>query len=329
MRRREFITLIGGAAALGPLAARAQQPARMWRIGFVAGGARPVPLEGSSYAGFLQGMREFGYAAGRDFTIEWRFAEGRYELFPEYAAEFARSKMDVIVTALTAAVIPMRHANSTTPIVMGYSVDPVGAGIVANLGRPGGNVTGLASAVEDITGKQMDLLKTALPNLSRIGVVLNPTNPTTPFVLKSVTAAAEQNQLSVVPVHARSAQEIESAFDILIKENAGAALGIPDAFFFAQRQRIAEVALKHRMPSIFGNREYAQAGALMSYGDSLQEFYRRAAAFVDKILKGAKPDDLPIELPTKYNLVINRRTADVLRVPIPAQLYIFADEVIE
>src|SRR5262249_25073983 len=153
--------------------------------------------------------------------------------------------------------------------------------------------------------------------------------PIMPFVLKSVTAVAEQAQLNIVPVHAQSAQGIENAFDVLSHEDAGAALGIPDAFFFAQRQHIAEIALKHRIPSIFGNREYAEAGALRSYGDSLHEFYRRAAAFVDKILKGAKPGDLPIELPTKYNLVINRRTADVLRVSIPAQLYIFADEVIE
>jgi putative ABC transport system substrate-binding protein len=170
MRRREFITLLGGAAAMGPLTVRAQQPSKVWRIGLVAGGTRPMPLEPSSYGGFLQGMRELGYVEGRDYVVEWRFAEGRYELFPEFAAEFARLKVDLIVTAIAFAIPPMRQANPNVPIVMGYSIDPVGVGLVTSLARPGGNTTGLASAIDEILAKQVDLLITAVPNLRRVAV---------------------------------------------------------------------------------------------------------------------------------------------------------------
>jgi putative ABC transport system substrate-binding protein len=329
MKRRAFITLLGGAVAAWPLAARAQQTGKIWRIGFVAGGARPVPLETSAYAGFLQGMRELSFVEGRDFVMEWRFAEGRYELFPEFAAEFARLRVDVIVAGASLAVAPMRQANLNTPIVIGYSVEPVEQGLVASLARPGGNTTGLASAMDEIMAKQVDLLVSTVAGLTRIAVLSNPDNSGTQIVFKSVEAAAKQARVSLVLVKSKTAEEITRAFDELSNGRVGALIVLVDPLFFAQRQRIAELALRNRLPSIFGNREYVETGGLMSYGDSLQEFYRRCAGFVDKIIKGAKPGDLPIEQPTKFNLVINRKTADALGLTIPAQLYIFADEVIE
>jgi putative ABC transport system substrate-binding protein len=329
MKRRDFITLLGGTAATWPLAARAQQTGKVRRVGFVAGGARPFPLETSAYAGFLQGMHELGYIEGRDFVVEWRFAEGRYELLPDFAAEFARLGVDIIVTGASFAVPPMRRANPHTPIVMGYSADPVSQGLVTSLARPGGNTTGLASALEEIMAKQVDLLVSTVPSLARVAVLTNPANPSNPIIFRRAEAAAQQARISLLPVKAQNAEEIRNVFDTVTKERVDAVIVQVDALFFTQRQRIAELMLRNRLPSIFGNREYVEAGGLLSYGDSLQEFYRRSAAYVDKIFKGAKPADLPIEQPTKFNLVINRKTADALGVTIPAQLYIFADEVIE
>ena len=328
IERRKFLATLGGAAVAWPLAARAQA-GRVWRIGFVAGGARPVPLYSSAYAGFLHGMRELGYVEGKDYVVEWRFAEGRFELFPDFAAEFARLKVDVIVTALGIAVPPMQQANISTPIIMGYSIDPVGLGFITSLARPGGNTTGLSSAIEDIVAKQVDLLITAVPGLSRLAVLGNPANLTRPIVLKTVEAAARQAGLNLLPLEVPKLQDIERTFEVMTRERAGALIVQVDPFFFTQRALIAELALRHRLPSISGNREYVEAGGLMSYGDSLREFYRRAATFVDKIFKGAKPGDLPVERPTRFNLTINRKTANMLGLDIPPQLQMFADEVIE
>jgi len=328
MRRREFITVLGGAAAW-PVAARAQQPAKVSRIGFVAGGARPPSLESSLYAGFAQGMRELGYIEGKHFIIDYRFAEGQYERFRAIADEFARLRVDIIVAGASFAVPAMREANPSTPIVMGYSIDPVGQGLVASLARPGGNTTGLSSAQHEIVAKQMDLLLATAPNLRRLAVFYNPANSSHASSFKTIEAAAQQAGISLRPTPASNQQEIETALEALGDERVGAVVGLADALFATRRERIAQLAIKARLPSVFSAREYAEAGALMSYGDSLQEFYRRAASFVDKIIKGAKPSDLPVEQPTLFKLVINRRTADALGVTIPAQLYIFADEVIE
>jgi putative ABC transport system substrate-binding protein len=329
MRRREFITLLGGSAAAWPIAARGQQAPKVYRIGFIAGAAPSSSLETNYYGGFLQGMRQLGYVEGRDFVVEWRFAEGRYELFFNVAEEFARLKVDIIVTGLGTAVPPMQQINNKVPIVMGYSVDPVGLDYVDSLARPGRNTTGLSSAVEDIMGKQVDLLKTAIPNLNRFAVLTNPGLASRNIILKSVEAAAKQAGISVVQSDAQNPRDIEKAFDAVSKERVGALIVFVDGLFMLQRHRIVELANERRLPSMFGNREYVAAGGLMSYGDSIAEFYRRSASFVDKIIKGAKPGDLPIEQPTRFNLVINRKTADLLGVSIPPQLYIFADEVIE
>jgi len=327
MKRREFITLLGGTAAVWPLAARAQRPGKVWRIGFPLA-LRPEDFS-RLYAGFRQGMQELGYVEGKDFIIEWRSAEGRYERLPEVAAELVRLNVDVIVTGLTAAIRPLQQATSTIPIVMAYSVDPVGNGFVASLAHPGGNITGLTGSTDDTAPKQVELLAAIVVNPSRIALLGNPDSPTFPPVRKTALEAAKKAGLSLVTVEARNPRETENAFAAFVTHRVQAVMVASDAIFLQQRQRIAELALMNRLPTMFPQSDYVEAGGLMSYGENFFDFFRRAASFVDKIVKGAKPGDLPIEQPTKFHLVINRKTADALGVTISPQLYIFADEVIE
>jgi putative ABC transport system substrate-binding protein len=327
-RRRDFITLLGGAAAAWPTAAQAQQAGKVWRIGWLGVVSRETlaPI----YTAFQQGMRELGCVEGKDFVSELRSVEGNYERLPEIAAELVQLKVDVIVTGAMAAVLPLMRATSTIPIVMGYSTDPVGHGVVASLVRPGGNVTGLAGSSDDSSPKQLELLATIVPNVSRVGLLGNPSGPTYASVLKSAQDSAQSAGLSLVPVEVRSAQEIEDAFSSFARQRVPAVVVASDAIFFGQQQRIAELALKNRLATMFPLRDYVVAGGLMSYGENLADFLHRAASYVDKIIfKGAKPGDLPIEQPTRFHLVINRKTADALGITIPAQLYIFAEEVIE
>jgi len=315
MKRRAFITLLGG-AAVWPLAARAQQSSKLWRIGFLSAVSREL----SSHAALEQGMHELGYVEGKDFVLEWRSVEGKYERFPEIIGELVRLKVDVFVTGVTASLPALQRATTTIPVVMAYSTDPVGNGLVASLVHPGGNITGLAGSSDDSSPKQLELLTTIVPNVSR---------ETYSSVLKRAQDAAQKVGLSVVPMEARNAQEIEKAFAAFAEERIPAVVVASDAIFFGQRQRVAELALSNRLPTIFSLREYAAAGGLMSYGENIADFFRRSAFYVDKIFKGARPGELPVEQPTRFNLVINRKTADVLGVTIPPQLYIFADEVIE
>jgi putative ABC transport system substrate-binding protein len=324
MSRREFIALVGSGIAGWPLAARAQQPGKVWRIGWLA--SIHVP---AFRAAFAQGMRELGYTEGKDFIIELRSVEGDYKQIPEVAAELVRLKVDVIVTSLSAALPTLRQAITTIPIVMVYSTDPVGSGLVASLVRPGGNMTGLTSSSDDSSPKQLELLMAVVPNISRIALLGNPNSTTYVPVRKGAQDAAAKAGVSLVPIEARTREEIENAIAALAKERISAAVFASDAVIFQQQHRIAELALANRLATMFSQREYVAAGGLMSYGENLADFWRRAAPYVDKIFKGAKPGDLPIEQPTKFNLVINRKTADALGVTIPAQLYIFADEVIE
>jgi len=328
--RRQFITLLGSAAAVWPLAARGQQRDQARRVGFLLAAVPAAQMDWDDLGrGFTQGMRELGYVEGKDFVVELRSAEGQYERLTDLAAELVQLKVDVIVAGSPLAVRPAQQATTTIPIVMGYSTDPVGNGFVASLARPGGNTTGLAGSSDDSAPKQLELLATIVPKLSRVAILTNPYNPNSPAVMKSARSAAEKAGLLVVPVEARSPQQIEDAFAALAKQSVAAVMVGNDAMFFVQRQQLAQLALSNRVASIFPLREYAAAGGLMSYGESLREFYRRAASFVDKIFKGAKPGELPIEQPTRFNLAINRKTADALGLMIPPQLYIFADEVIE
>jgi putative tryptophan/tyrosine transport system substrate-binding protein len=329
MRRREFITLLGGAATTvaWPLAARAQQQGKVRSIGILSGGSQAATS--LLRAAFVQGMGELGYTEGKDFVLEVRTVEGRYERIPEIATEFLQLKIDVIVTGLSASLPILKRAVTRIPIVMAYSTDPVGTGLVASLDRPGGNMTGLASLSEDTSPKQLELLRAVAPNASRIGLLGNPNSNTYAPVLKNAQVAAEKAGLTLLPVEVRDPQEIEKAFISFAKERVSATISAADAVLFTNRQRIAELAIANRVATMFPQREYVVAGGLMSYGESLTDFFRRAAAYVDKIFKGANPGELPIEQPTRFNLVINRKTADTLGITIPSQLYIFADEVID
>jgi putative tryptophan/tyrosine transport system substrate-binding protein len=328
MRRRDFIAGFSGAAAW-PLAARAQQAGKVWRIGFLASGSRPDSIECSQYGGFPQGMRELGHVEGKDFVIEWRFAEGRPELYPGLAAELMRAQVDIVVAGTSASVRPVQQASNTIPIVIAVSTDPVGTGLVASLARPGGNITGLATTRDLTASKQLELLALAVPNLSRVGLLSSPDDTDSAPVLNSAQAAAPTTGLQLVPVEARNLQDIESAFATLAKERAEALMVLTGGFFNAQKQRLVDLALQMRLPTIFSMREFVEAGGLMSYGESARDFNRRAAFYVDKIMKGAKPADLPVQQPTRFFLVINRKTADAIGLTIPLQLLVLSDEVIE
>jgi putative ABC transport system substrate-binding protein len=324
--RRGLIAALGAAAAW-PLAVRAQHAGKLWRICYLSAVSRESSSR--SYAALQQGMRDLGYVEGKDFVLEWRSVEGKYEQFSEIIAELVRLKVDVIVTGVTAALPALQRATTTIPIVMAYSTDPVGNGLVASLAQPGGNITGLTGSSDDSSPKQLELLTMVVPNASHIGLLGNPDTETFSSVLKRVQDAAQKVGLFIVPIEARNPEEIENAFAAFAKERMSAVMVASDAIFFGQRQRIAELALNNRLPTMFSLREYAEAGGLMSYGENIADFFRRSAFYVDKIFKGARPGDLPIEQPTRFNLVINRKTVDLLGVTIPPQLYIFADEIIE
>jgi putative tryptophan/tyrosine transport system substrate-binding protein len=325
MGRRELI--LGFTAAV-MASAQAQQFNRIRRIGFIGGGTY-APTIHSYLNGLPEGMHELGYVDGKDFVIEWRFAEGRYERFSELAAEMVNLKVEVLVLGSAAAVLPVQRVAGTTPIVMGYFTDPVGSGLIESLAHPGGNITGLAGSSEETAPKQVQLVRSVIPKISRIGLLQNPSNPSSSPIQRATEGAARAEAITVVPVDASSREQIDLAFTAFVRGGVEAVKVSPDALFMIERQHIAELVLANRLPSIFPHREYAEAGGLMSYGESLRDFFRRAARFVDKILKGARPGDLPIEQPTRFNLVINRRTAYVLGLSIPPQIYALADEVIE
>ncbi|MEA2938241.1 MAG: hypothetical protein QOC56_1745, partial [Alphaproteobacteria bacterium] len=279
--------------------------------------------------GFMFGMRELGYVSGTNLVIDWRFADGRYVRIPGFVEEFARLKVDVIFLGSPATINPVREATRTIPIVMGYSSDPVGNGFVASLERPGGNVTGLANPSANISARQLDILKLAVPGLSRVALLQNPDSSLYAHVLATARSAAQNAGLEVVATDARDLEDIEGALAALRGDRVGAVMVAADEYFLRYHRQIAELMLTHRLPSIFQERDYVDAGGLLSYGESLKEFYRRAASFVDRIFMGAKPADLPIEQPTRLHLVVNRKTANALGMTIPAQLYSIADDVIE
>jgi putative ABC transport system substrate-binding protein len=326
--RRRLVIAFGAGALTAPLASWAQQ-GKVWRIGFISGAAPPASLETAPQGGFLQGMRELGYVEGRNFVMEWRFAEAKAERYVEFAAELARLKVDVVVTGAPQAVRPMQQAAPQIPIVMGISTDPVGSGFAASLARPGGNITGIASSLEDSSPKQLELLVAAVPNMVRLGLLTTSMSPAYAAVLKRIQVSAQQARLTLVTADARNGDELAAAFATLSKGRAQAVIVPSDVLFNLNRDKIAALAISHRLPSMFGVREYVEAGGLMSYGESFREFFRRAASYVDKIIKGAKPGDLPIEQPSRFYLTINRKTARALGITIPQSLLGRADEVIE
>jgi len=329
MRRREFITLLGGTAATWPLAARAQQPTRrVYRVGYLTITSREQQLH--LIKAFEDGLRSLGYRSGENVVIEYRFADGEMERLPALAADLVRLGVDVIVTGVNPNTVAAMKATTTIPIIMTNSVDSVGTGLVASLARPGGNVTGLATdAGGEILGKRFELLKEAIPNLSRVGVLYNPDVALDRSRLTSMQEIARAQGLTLVPVEARGLDALEQAFETMASEHVQAFVMLGDAVLFNYRGQIAVMALRNRLPACSPQREDAEAGFILTYGVDFRDLHRRSAAFVDKIFKGAKPADLPVEQPTKFELIINLKTAKALGLTIPPTLLVRADEVIE
>jgi putative ABC transport system substrate-binding protein len=323
--RRQFITLLGGASAW-PLAARAQQSGRLRTIGFLGQSTRSAASEWT--AAFVQRLRELGWTENRTITIEYRWAEGREERFAEIAAEFARLKVDAIVASGTPAVMASRQATSVTPIVFAPAGDPVASGLVASLARPGGNVTGLATLGADLAGKRVELLREAVSGLGRLAIMGNVGNPGVVLEMSEVAAAARTLGLEVVTMEIRRAEDIAPAFDAL-KGRAEAVYVVNEALANSNKIRIHTLSLAARLPTMHALRDNVEAGGLMSYGPSNVDLFRHAADYVDKILRGARPADIPVELPTKFDLVVNLTTAKALGLTIPESFLLRADELIE
>lgn len=324
-RRTLLCIAFGGTALALPVPLLAQSQHRIWRIGFLAADSSSTRVN----AGFREGMRELGLVEGRDFIVHWRFADGRYERLPALAAELVRLNVDVIVAATTLSVQAARLATKAIPIVMVAVPDPIGEGFGASLSRPGGNITGLSNIVTEVSVKHLELLHAAVPKLSRVAVLINPLNPSDGLILEQIHGAAYARGLKVFPVEASTASQLEAGYGAMTRVRAEGLIVAADSFFDVQRNQIAELAIRNRIPTIFSNREMTEAGGLMSYGQNLAEHYRRAALYVDKIIKGAKPGDLPIERPTILEFVINRTTANALGLTIPRDLELRAERVIE
>ncbi len=325
-RRSTLVVTLALGLLLAPLAAAAQV-GKEARIGFLWVN-RPEDQQYLRDA-FRQGLHEHGWVEGKNITIEYRWAEGRVERLADLASELVRLKVDVIVAATASAIQAAKTTTKTIPIVMAVSGDPVGEGFVASLARPGGNITGLALFPgPEIVGKLLQLLKEVVPAASRVGVLANPANTVHAILVREVKGAADSLGVQLQVLEARGPNDLDGAFAAMTREGASALLVLGDARFLALRGRIADLAAKNRLPTMYGVREHVEAGGLMAYGASLPETVRRAATFVDKILKGAKPADLPVEQPTKFELVINLKTAKALGLTIPQSVLMRADEVI-
>ena len=320
--RRGVITLLGGAVATWPIAARAQQPAKLPIIGFL--GAATASARSQWVAAFVQRLHELGWIQGRTVAIEYRWAEGRSERFAEIAAEFVRLKVDVIITYATPPAIAAKEATAVIPIVCAVMGDPVGAGLVASLPRPGGNVTGLSNQSADHAGKRVEHLREVVPGLRRLAVLANVSNPVSGVEMGEVQALG----LDVVTLEIRRGEDIAPAFETL-KGRAQALYVAGDPLMITNRVRINTLALGARLPTTYNQREFVEAGGLMSYGPNFPDLFRRAGDYVDKILRGTKPADIPVEQPTKFDLVINLTTAKALGLEVPPTLLARADEVIE
>jgi len=327
MERRRFIGVIAGGLLAAPRAAEAQQAAKVPRIGFL--GNSTAALEANLVGPFREGLRELGYVEGRNILIEYRWAEGKYERFPALLAELIALKVDVIVTAGTPASLAVRKATTSVPLVMVAVGDPIGVGLVASLARPGGNSTGLTSIAPELEGKRLELLREVVPKLSHIAVLWNPDNPFHVGSLKETRAAAQVLGIKVQLLGVRVSEDFPAAFAAILKERPGALLVLADRIFLHNRARIVDFEAKHRLPGMYAYRELVEAGGLMSFGPSYAGMHRRAAYYVDKILKGAKPADLPVEQPTTFELVINLKAAKTLGLTILPSVLQRADQIIQ
>jgi len=326
LQRREFITVLGGAAAAWPLAARAQQPGKFARIGHLDLG--PASARESRVAALRTGLRDLGWVEGKNIIIEFRWADGIQQL-PELAAELVRLKVDVIFAPSSTMVEPARQATKTIPIVFSNHADPVGTGHVASLPRPGGNITGLSVLATELDVKAIEMLKEAVPQATRIGVLWNPTTPSQVPGLQSVRAAGEKLGLALHVVPATTVKEFDDALASMAQEHVGGVFVVPSPLSTMERAGLAQLALQYRLPTMFAARENVETGGLMSYGADRNDLIRRAALYIDKILKGANPAELPVEQASKYQLVINLKTARALGLEVPPTLLARADEVIE
>ena len=324
MDRRQLFVVLGTCVLAVPFAVRAQQQ-RVYRIGFL--GNSTAALEANLVGPFREGLRDLGYVEGRNIVIEYRWAEGKYERFPELIAELVALNVDIIVTAGTPAALAVKRAMVRIPLVMAAVGDPVGTGLVASLARPGGNFTGLTAIAPDLEGKRLELLREVVPKVSHVSFLLNPENALQTASEKQARAAAEVLHVDVQFVGVREVSHFDQAFDTIAKERPDALIVLADRVFLHNRARIVDFAARNRLPAVYPYRELVEAGGLMSFGPNYADMHRRAANYVDKILKGAKPADLPVEQPTKFELIINLKTAKALGLTIPQSVLIRADEV--
>jgi ABC-type uncharacterized transport system substrate-binding protein len=325
MKRRDFFTLLGGAAAAWPLQARAQQ-ARIPRIGFLRYG--PASADVDRVEALRAGLRQLGYIEGKNIVIEFRWAEAINQL-PELAAELIRMNVDVIFAMSSTEVEVTRQLTKTIPIVFAVHADPVGLRHVASLARPGGNITGLTVILTDLVAKQLEILKEIVPHATRIGVLFSPTAPSHRPAVQAVESASARLGVAFVMVPVQAVEDFEQAFSTMSREVAGGFLVVAAPLFVSHRARLVELAIEHRLPGTFGGKEYVEAGGLISYSADLVDLCRRSAVYIDKILKGAKPVDLPVEQPTKFELAINNKTAKAIGLTIPESFLLRADQVIE
>jgi putative ABC transport system substrate-binding protein len=326
VKRRQFIRLLGGAAAAWPLAARAQQPAKLPTIGFLGTNTASAQREWTD--AFVQRLRGLGWVEGRNVAIEYRWAEGRTERLADIIAELVRLKVDVIFTNTTPAVLAAKQATSVIPVVFATASDPVGMSLVASLARPGGNVTGLSNQTGELAAKRLELLREVIPGLGRLAILTNMGNPAVVDEMRQAQAAARTLGLEVITLEIREGEDIAPAFESL-KGRAQALYVVQNSLVVTHRIRINTLALVAHLPTMHGSREFVETGGLMSYGPNVPDLYRRAADFVDKILRGAKPADIPVEQPTKFDFTVNLTTAKALGLEVPPTLLARADEVIE
>lgn len=327
MNNKKIVGFLLGAMLLAiSFSAEAQQTKKVPRVGFLSVGS--ATSMSARVEAFRRGLREQGYVEGQNIVVEYRYAEDKLDRLRELAAELAKLKVDVIVSGGTIATRPAKEAAGTIPIVLAYEADPVRTGLVASLARPGGNVTGLTSNAEELNGKRLELLKEAIPKLSRVAVIRNPAMPTAVDALKEAEVAAQSLGLKLQPLEVQGPNDLEGVFQAANKGRAGALMTIGDPVTFTHRKRVADLALKNRLATIHGQIQFAEAGGLIVYGPNDADMYRRAATFVDKILKGAKPADLPVERPVKFDLIINLKTAKQIGITIPPNLLVRADKVI-
>jgi putative tryptophan/tyrosine transport system substrate-binding protein len=327
MKRREAIMLLSGAAAAWPITARAQQLSRVPRIGVLLLGT-PTSFAPRTQA-FVEGLRDLGYVEGRTVAIEWKWGQDRDDLLPDLAAELVRSQVDVIVTGGTPPAKALKNATRTIPIVMAIVGDPVAAGLVDSLARPGGNVTGFSIVATDLSGRRLQLLKEIVPGLSSVAVMSNLANPQSQMELRETQSAARRLDLRLHSVPISADTSIGNAFEKIKKEPVQALIVVTDAILYSQRSQILDLAAGNRLPAMYPYRDFPEAGGLMSYAPSDRDLFRRAASYVDRILKGANPGDLPVEQPTKFELVINLKTAKALGLDVSLLIQQLADEVIE